>query len=152
MVEIDHSGLGAAYLRSHRDIPIAHDPKQPCGFCAALPEPEPPYPDGPTLDDLRVIALGLTAAVAVLLGDAAALVLVIGHGAARELNPIVQALPQSAALWGKAAGIVLLALCAVVITRSTRQRRLRLAALRGVLLVAIGAGSRGVVSTVGAAW
>lgn len=65
---------------------------------------------------------------------------------------IAVGLPQAAALWGKAAGIVLLALLVVVTARSTRQRRLRLAALRGVLLVAIGAGSLGVVSTVGAAW
>ena len=32
-VEIEHAGLGAAYLRSHPDVPIAHVSGAPCAWC-----------------------------------------------------------------------------------------------------------------------
>lgn len=38
MIEIEHAGLGAAYLRSHPDVPIAHVLGAACGFCEPIEE------------------------------------------------------------------------------------------------------------------
>jgi hypothetical protein len=32
-VEINHAGMGAAYLKSHPEVPIAHEIGEPCGYC-----------------------------------------------------------------------------------------------------------------------
>lgn len=40
MSEIEHAGLGAAYLRSHPGVPIVHDDGAPCDYCRSG-EPAP---------------------------------------------------------------------------------------------------------------
>jgi hypothetical protein len=32
-VTVEHAGLGAAYLRSHPDVPIAHEDDEACAYC-----------------------------------------------------------------------------------------------------------------------
>lgn len=91
----------------------------------------------------------LTAAVAATLADATTFLLLIVHGPVPESNPVVRSLSVAAALWARAAVVVLLvALTVLAAQRPTRRLRLTVGA---ALLVAIGVGMVGAASTLAAA-